>query len=111
MNNRLVVIISTAQLDKARTCMMYAGNALKKRWMEDVKIVFFGPAQELINEDSELQRYLKEYQNEQRSAVVCKYIADRDNTTKKAEALNMDVEYVGELISDLIKDGYTPMVW
>ncbi|MFV2058952.1 MAG: hypothetical protein ACC707_21035 [Thiohalomonadales bacterium] len=111
MNNKLVVVISTAQLDKARTGMMYAVNALKNNWMEDVKIVFFGPAQELINKDFELQRYLKEYQNEEENVVVCKYIADRDNTAKQAKALNMDVKYVGELVSDLIKEGYTPMVW
>jgi len=91
--------------------MMYAVNALNNNWMEDVKIIFFGPAQELINKDSELQRYLKDYQNEEKNAVVCKYIADRDNAAKQAETLNMDVKYVGELISDLIKEGYTPMVW
>lgn len=66
MNNKLVVIISTAQLDRARTGMMYAVNALNNNWMEDVKIIFFGPAQELINKDSELQRCLKEYQNEEK---------------------------------------------
>jgi len=111
MNNKIIVIISTANLDKARTGMMYAVNALKQGWMEDVKIVFFGPAQKLINEDIELQQYLKEYQNNEKNAVVCKYIADRDNTSKQAEALNMNVEYVGELISGLIKEGYTPMIW
>ena len=111
MNNKIIVIISTANLDKARTGMMYAVNALNQGWMEDVKIVFFGPAQKLINEDIELQQYLKEYQNSEKNAVVCKYIADRDNTGMQAEALNMNVEYVGELISGLIKEGYVPMTW
>lgn len=111
MGNKPVVIISTADIDKARTAMMYAVSSLKGGWMEDVKIVFFGPSQGLVNDDFELQRYLKEYQNEQKNAVVCKYIAERDNTAKKAKALSMDVEYVGELISNLVKDGYTPMVW
>ena len=111
MSNKIVVIISTAQVDKARTGMMYAVNALTHGWVEDVKIFFFGPAQKLINEDEELQRYLMEYQNAEQNAVVCKYIADRDSTAKQAEALNMNVEYVGELISNLIKTGYTPMIW
>lgn len=111
MNNKIIVIISTNEIDKARTGMMYAVNALTQGWMEDVKIVFFGPAQELINKDKELQSNLKIYQAAEKKAVVCKHIADRDGSSKDAQALDLDVEYVGELISDHIKQGYSPMVW
>ena len=111
MYKKLVVIISTAELDKARTGMMYAVNALKQGWMEDVKIVFFGPAQKLVNEDTVLQQHLKEYQDEDEKVVVCKYIADKENTAEQAKNLGMNVEYVGELISELINNGFSPMVW
>lgn len=111
MNNKLIIIISTEQLEKARTGMMYAVNALEQSWMEDVKIIFFGPAQKLVNEDAELQQFLKRYQDENKNAVVCKFIADRDNIVTKAKELKMDVEYVGKIISNFIKEGYIPMVW
>jgi len=111
MNEKLVVIISTSDPGKARTGTMYAVNALKHGWMEEVKLFFFGPAEELLLEDQELQQLLREYQEMEETAVACRFIAERDNTDKQIAALDVQVEYVGEMISDLIKDGYLPIVW
>ena len=40
-----------------------------------------------------------------------KVLADRDGTDAGLNELGVEVSYVGEMISQLIKDGYTPMVW
>ena len=40
MSDKVVVIISTAEAEKARTGMMYAVNAVLKNWMSDVKLIF-----------------------------------------------------------------------
>jgi hypothetical protein len=111
MTEKLLVIISTAEIGVARTGMMYALNALKHCWMEEVKIFFFGPAQQLLLEDEELQHYVQEYLSYQETAVACKFIADRDHITKPTDELGVKVAYVGQMISDLIKDGFVPMVW
>ena len=96
---------------KARTGAMYAVNALKHGWLEDVKIIFFGPAQDLLLEDAELQNYIKEYQTMEETAVACKYISDRDKISEQLSEIGIQVEYVGKMISDYILDGYIPMVW
>jgi hypothetical protein len=111
MDGKLVVIISTSDAKKARTGAMYAVNALKFGWMEEVRIFFFGPAQDLLLEDAELQNYMKEYHSMEEEAVACKFISDRDEKSQKICALGIKVEYVGKMISDLINDGYVPMVW
>ena len=111
MDGKLVVIISSSDAEKARTGAMYAVNALKHGWMAEVKIFFFGPAQELLLEDAELQNYVKEYQAMEESAIACKFISDRDNKSRQISELGIQVEYVGRMISDLIKEGYIPMVW
>ena len=111
MEGRLVVIISTSDAEKARTGAMYAVNALKYGWMEEVKIFFFGPAQDLLLTDSELQNYMKEYQLMEESAVACKFISDRDKTSEQISGLGIKVDYVGKMISDYIIAGYVPMVW
>lgn len=36
MSDKAIVIISTAEAEKAYTGLMYAVNALKNRWMEDM---------------------------------------------------------------------------
>jgi hypothetical protein len=111
MNEKIVAIISTGEPGKARTGAMYAVNALKHGWLEDVKLFFFGPAEELLLKDTELQRMLKEYQQMDEPAVACRFIAHRDGTSTGISALGVRVEFVGKMISDLIKSGYTPMVW
>lgn len=111
MADKLVVIISSSDAEKARTGAMYAINALKYGWMEEVKIFFFGPAQNLLLEDTTLQNYMEEYKSMEESAVACKYISDRDKKSKQICDLGIKVEYVGKMISDLISEGYIPMVW
>jgi hypothetical protein len=111
MVGKLVVIIATSDVEKARTGAMYGINALKYGWMEEVKIFFFGPAQNLLLEDPELQKYMAEYTSMEESAVACKYIADRDKKSEQIRELGIKVEYVGKMISDYINEGYVPMVW
>jgi len=44
-------------------------------------------------------------------SFACKAISDREGLSEEVEKLGVKVEYVGSIISDLIKDGYLPMVW
>ena len=111
MSDKVIAIISTNESGKARTGAMFAVNALKNGWLNDVRMFIFGPAQGLVLEDAELQNLLQEYQRMEKPAVACKFIADRDAISDGIAALGLRVEYIGEMISDLIKEGYTPMVW
>jgi len=111
MTDKLVVIISTSDPEKALTGMMYAINTVKNHWMEEVKLFFFGPAEELLLRDLSLQQSLKDYQAINEAAIACKFLSDRESTSEQIAALGVKVEYVGTMISNLIKDGYAPMVW
>ena len=105
------IIRRSSDAGKVRTGAMYAMNALKNGWMEDVKIFVFGPAEHLLLNDPDLQRAVKEYQQMDEKIIACKAIADRDGITDGIAKQGVSVEYVGKMISDLIKDGYVPMVW
>lgn len=111
MNSKIIVIISTGEASKARIGAMYAVNALKNAWMEDVKLVFFGPSEELLLRDKALQSLLYEYQSEDGEALACKFIAENEKLEASISELGVEVKYVGKHISDLIHDGYIPMVW
>ncbi len=111
MNNKLVVIISSSDAGKARTGAMYALNALKHGWMEEVKMIIFGPAQDLLLTDMEFQKTLREYQSLEEKVLACKYLSDRDGKSEQLTGLGIQVEYVGSVISEYIHDGYVPMVW
>jgi hypothetical protein len=111
MSDKIIAIISTGEAAKARTGLRFAINALKQDWLEDVKIFVFGPAEALLVKDAEMQAALKEYRLMEETAVACKFVADRDGISQEITALGVRVDFVGKMISNLIKEGYTPMVW
>lgn len=111
MSNKLLVIISSAEPEKARTGAMYAVNALKHGWMDEVELYLFGPSQQLLLRDEPLQKFIQEFRSLEGKPVACKFLADRDDTHDRTMVLGLDVQYVGKPISDLIQAGYVPMVW
>ena len=110
MSSKLLVIVATGDREKAQTALMYVNNAMKRGWLDDIKVVYFGPSEKLVVEDPVISDQAREIA-EAGGSIACKYISDRDGVSEKMEKLGVQVEYVGNIISDLIKDGYTPMVW
>ena len=87
MGKKVIVIISTAEREKALVGVMYATNVLKNKWLEDVKVFFFGPFEKLVAEDQEIQARvstLLEYQ----TPAACKFISDRGNVTPLRKAIS-----------------------
>lgn len=111
MSDRVLVIVGTGERDKALAGTMYAVNALKYGWLADVKLVFFGPSERLLPADEDLQEMVLEFHRHEGTALACRYIADRDGQSEGLAALGVEVTYVGEEISNLIRDGYIPLVW
>lgn len=110
MANKVLVIISTAEKEKAKIGIMYATNALKKEWLEDVKVFFFGPFEKLIAEDKELQLQV-EGLIQYSTPSVCKLISDNEGISDNLSSLGYELDYIGSTISNYIKDGYIPMVF
>jgi len=110
MSDKALVIISTGEVEKALTGLMWARNGLRFGWMEDIRVIFFGPAQKLLLEDERVRKMAQEIA-EGEKPIFCKYISDQEGNSEKIEELGMDVQYVGTIISDFIKDDYVPMVF
>ena len=110
MAQKLLVVIASGEKEKALTGILYATNAIRNKWIEDVKVLFFGPFEALLAQDEELQQWVGQLRAYQ-SPPSCKFVADRHGVSEKLEALGIPVEYVGEAVSGYINDGYVPMVW
>jgi hypothetical protein len=110
MSSKVMVIISTAEKAKALTGIMYAVNAQKNKWIDDIKVIFFGPFENLLCEDEEVVKAasnLLEYE----TPIACKFLSDRDGISDKLKDLGVNVDYVGTIISGFIAEGYVPMVF
>ena len=104
------VVIATGDKAKALTGLMYAKNAILRKWMDDVKVVYFGPSEQLMFSDPDVANAAIEIAG-MGETFACKAISDRDGISEKIDEMGVKVEYVGTIISDYIKDGYAPMVW
>ena len=110
MSDKVLIIIATSDHGKAQTGVTYAMRTMQEGWMGEVKLIFFGPGQNVLLENKAIQDMVKVI-GEAEKPLVCKRIADSVDQAKDYEALGVDVVYVGKVISDLIKEGYVPMVW
>jgi hypothetical protein len=110
MSTKLLIIVATSDREKAQTALMYAHNAMRRGWLDDIKVVYFGPSEKLVVEDPIISDQAREIA-EAGGSLACKYISDRDEVSEEIERLGIQVEYVGSIVSDLLKDGYIPMVW
>lgn len=110
MSSKLLIIIATGNKEKALTGLMYAKNTIKREWIEEVKIVYFGPSEKLIQTDSDVANEAIEIANLCES-YACKAISDREGISEYIDKMGVKIEYVGSIISDYIKQGYVPMVW
>jgi hypothetical protein len=110
MSDKALVIISSGEVEKAMTGLMWAQNAMRYGWMEDIKVIFFGPAQNLALSDEGVKKMATEIA-EAEKPVFCRFLSDRDGNSDQLKEIGMEVKYVGPIISDLIKQGYVPMVF
>lgn len=104
------MVIATSDKAKAMTGLMYTKNAIKREWLDEVRVVYFGPSEQLMESDAEVADAAIEVAGLCES-YACKAISDREGISEKIDKMGIHVEYVGSIISDYIKQGYVPMVW
>ncbi len=111
MSRKVVVIVATSDAEKASAGVLYATNALSRGWMDEVRLVFFGPAEKLLLSDGKLQEQVAAFRALGAEAMACKYIADQQGVSASLESLGLQVKFVGKIISEHIHNGFVPIVW
>lgn len=101
-SSKVLIWLASGDMEKLKPGILYGINALKYDWVEDVKFVVFGASEGIIPEDTELFDQLENTGN----TSYCKYIADDMGITEKLEKKGVKMIYVGDYISNLIKEGY-----
>ncbi len=91
--------------------LVYPTNCARNRWLDEVKVIFFGPSEKLAAFDKEVQAKITELQGYGVEVMACKWCADRMNITPQLEAQGIRVLYVGSVISQLIKDGWAQLTF
>jgi len=112
MADKVFVILSSQDREVLlEVGFTYPFNAVVNGWMEDVKIIFFGPSEKLVVHDLEVQSRLKEVLDAGIHVMACKWCADRMEIAEELEALGVEVVYVGSIMSDLMKAGWAGLTF
>ena len=78
MPTKLFVILSSGDREVAlEVGLIYPLNAAKRKWMDEVKVIIFGPSEKVAASDLEVQKKLKELQKAGVEVLACKWCADR----------------------------------
>ena len=87
--------------------LMYGPNAPKYGWMDEVVFIFWGPSQKTILEDTDLREQVKGLiGSEKMTFLACKGCSDRYGVSEKLEELGITVKYVGEDVTNMLKQGW-----
>lgn len=108
---KILVVVATSDKEKAKAALMYATNAKRFGWVEDIKVVYFGPIEKMIaEEDEEIMSYIRLVRELGLESIACKRIAEIGGYLEKLK-VKVKTEYVGKYVSDLLENGYVPLVF
>ncbi|MBG0775339.1 MAG: DsrE family protein [Desulfovibrionaceae bacterium] len=116
-SGNLMVLIKSGNAEDIFFGLLWADRAIKNEWMDNVKVVLWGPAQKTLAEmpaDSEQIKLLKGIiarGGKSGRIWACKACADRYGVAPKMEQLGCEVFHVGNAVSYLFKLGYRMVSW
>jgi len=104
--NHLLIVWTSGDPDVAhKMVFMYAFNAQKNGWWDQVTLLVWGPSSKLSSEDKDIQASLKKMKDEGVELLACKGCADQYGVSSKLEELGIEVKYTGTYLTDFIKSG------
>lgn len=103
---KVVIILTNPNIDVIKTGILFGSNASKYDWFEDVKFFLIGESENTILENDELINTLKELKT-----TACKFVAKEKGIDHIYKEKNFKLEYIGEPLSNLINNGYVPLVF
>jgi len=101
---KLFVLWSSGDREVAKKMVfMYTLNAKLKGWWNDISLIVWGPSAKLISEDKGLQAGIKKIKEAGVELMACKACSDIYGVSDSLEALGIEVKYMGEPLTQLLK--------
>ena len=109
---KLMVLWTSGDRDVAlKMVFMYTYNAKKSDWWKEIRFVIWGPSSLLLSVDKELQDYIKKMMDEGVIVEACKACADSYGVSDKLASFGIDVKYMGQPVTDMLKSGWASMTF
>jgi hypothetical protein len=83
---------------------MYSLNAKLRGWWKDVTLMVWGPSSKLLSQDEELQNHISSMKEAGVEILACRACAEAYGVAEEIEALGIEVAYMGQPLTDYLKD-------
>lgn len=112
VNDSIFVIWSSADPEVAHNiAFMYTHNSKLRDWWGRVRLIIWGPSAKLAAEDTDIQQKLKAMLNTGVEVWACKACADDYGVADNLEKLGIEVIYVGEPVTKMVKEGWKQLTF
>ena len=103
---KLVILWTSGDREVAlKMVFLYAGNAPRNGWWEDITLIVWGPSARILTEDLELQEKLTGLAQEGVKLEACKVCSDSYGVSDQLAGLGVEVKYMGEPLTAYLKEG------
>lgn len=110
--SRLAILWTSADSEVAHNvAFMYAHNAKKVGWFDEVTLIVWGPSQRNLIGDKELQAEVKAMQKDGVIVEACIACAMKYGVVDELKALGITVRGMGPPLTDYLKKGWKVLVF
>jgi len=106
-NDKLVILWTSSDKEVALNMLfMYTLNAKLRGWWKDIDLIIWGPSSKLLSVDTDLQDHIVKIKESGVNVLACKACAENYGITNQLEDLGAEVKYMGEGLTEYLKEGY-----
>jgi len=106
-SDKLVIVWTSDNPELAKTMVfMYANNAKKIKWFEEVTLIIWGPSAKLTAENEEIQKEIAQMKESGVKIEACIACAQMYGVDEKLRKLGYDVKGMGKPLTDYLKQNY-----
>lgn len=105
--SKVLIWLASGDLEKLRPGILWGSKAAENGWVDEVRFVVFGAAEQTLPTDNDLFETVLSVQR----TTFCKAVADGMGLTDGLEDKGAQVVYVGTPIAEAIKDGWQVLVF
>lgn len=92
-------------LTSEKMVMMYATNSMISKWWDEVTVIIWGATAQLVAENEDIKTYIKMAQQAGVKFSACKACTDQLGVSAVVAALDIEIIYWGEGLTELLKNG------
>ncbi len=105
MKDKLNIIWTTTDADTVfHFLSMYAINSLKNHWWRSINVIIWGASSKFIIDNLKVQTEVIEMIQQGVHIEACKSCSDNLEVTDALIKLGVEVKYMGEILTDYIKN-------